>query len=118
MHTLLDLQGNIPTFISITNGGVHDVNILDEIVLEAGAFYVMDRGYVDFERLYGFTGDPAVFYDRVVSDRRGLPYSEGVVTLSSSRYCLGKVANLPPAPAPSKCAILSRGLLPKWAPSR
>jgi hypothetical protein len=55
MHTLLDLQGNIPTFISVTNGKVHDVNILDEIVLEAGAFYVMDRGYVDFERLYVFT---------------------------------------------------------------
>jgi hypothetical protein len=55
MHTLLDLQGNIPTFISVTNGKVHDVNILDEIVLGAGAFYVMDRGYVDFERLYVFT---------------------------------------------------------------
>jgi Domain of unknown function (DUF4372)/Transposase DDE domain len=51
MHTLLDLHGNIPTFISITDGKVHDVNILDEIMPEAGAFYVMDRGYVDFERL-------------------------------------------------------------------
>src|ERR1039457_2665265 len=51
MHTLLDLPGNIPTFISITDGKVHDVNILDEIFPEAGAFYVMDRGYVDFERL-------------------------------------------------------------------
>src|ERR1035441_7122432 len=51
MHTLLDLHGNIPTFISITDGKVHDVNILDEIFPEAGAFYVMDRGYVDFERL-------------------------------------------------------------------
>ena len=50
MHTLLDLHGNIPTFISITDGNVHDVNILDEILPEAGAFYVMDRGYVDFER--------------------------------------------------------------------
>jgi len=52
MHTLLDLRGSIPTFIRITNGKVHDVNILDEIVPEAGAFYVMDRGYVDFKRLY------------------------------------------------------------------
>jgi hypothetical protein len=52
MHTLLDLHGNIPTFISITDGKVHDVNILDEILPEAGAFYVMDRGYVDFERLF------------------------------------------------------------------
>ena len=55
MHTLLDLHGNIPTFISITDGKVHDVKILDEIVPEAGAFYVMDRGYVDFERLSGLT---------------------------------------------------------------
>jgi len=55
MHTLLDLHGNIPTFISITDGKVHDVNILDEILPEAGAFYVMDRAYVDFERLYVFT---------------------------------------------------------------
>src|SRR5207247_3191343 len=55
MHTLLDLHGNIPTFISITDGTVHDVNILDEILPEAGAFYVMDRGYIDFERLYVFT---------------------------------------------------------------
>ncbi len=52
MHTLLDLHGNIPTFIRITDGKVHDVNILDEILPEAGAFYVMDRGYIDFERLY------------------------------------------------------------------
>jgi len=46
MHTLLDLHGNIPTFIRITDGKVHDVNILDEILPEAGAFYVMDRGYI------------------------------------------------------------------------
>jgi hypothetical protein len=52
MHTLLDLHGNIPTFIHITDGTVHDVNILDEFLPEAGAFYVMDRGYIDFERLY------------------------------------------------------------------
>ena len=55
LHPLLDLHGNIPTFIGIADGKVHDVNILDEIFLEAGAFYVMDRGYVDFERLYRFT---------------------------------------------------------------
>ena len=64
MHTLLDLRGNIPTFISITDGKVHDVNILDEILPEAGAFYVMDRGYVDFERLYGFTLSAAFFVVR------------------------------------------------------
>ena len=61
MHTLLDLHGNIPTFIRVTDGKVHDVNILDEIIPEAGAFYVMDRGYVDFDRLYFFTLCSAFF---------------------------------------------------------
>lgn len=51
-HTLLDLQGNIPTWIFITDGSVHDVNALDELPIEAGAYYVMDKGYVDFTRLY------------------------------------------------------------------
>jgi hypothetical protein len=64
MHTLLDLRGSIPTFIRITDGKVHDVNILDEIVIEAGAFYVMDRGYIDFERLYRFTLESAFFVVR------------------------------------------------------
>ena len=68
MHTLLDLHGNIPTFISITDGKVHDVNILDEILPEAGAFYVMDRGYVDFERLYVFTLSAAFFVVRTKSN--------------------------------------------------
>jgi IS4 transposase len=68
MHTLLDLHGNIPTFISITNGKVHDVNILDEIAPETGAFYVMDRGYVDFERLYVLTLSAAFFVVRTKSN--------------------------------------------------
>jgi transposase len=68
MHTLLDLHGNIPTFISITDGTVHDVNILDEILPEAGAFYVMDRGYLDFERLFGFTASGAFFVVRTKSN--------------------------------------------------
>jgi transposase len=68
MHTLLDLHGNIPTFITITSGKVHDVNILDEILPEAGAFYVMDRGYVDFERLYIFTLSAAFFVVRTKSN--------------------------------------------------
>jgi hypothetical protein len=55
MHTLLDLHGNIPTFIGITDGAVHDVNLLDAVLPEAGAFCGMDRGYIDFERLYVFT---------------------------------------------------------------
>jgi hypothetical protein len=68
MHTLLDLHGNISTFISITNGKVHDVNVLDEIAPEAGAFYVMDRGYLDFGRLYVFTLRAAFFGVRTKSN--------------------------------------------------
>ena len=52
LHTLMDLRGNIPVFIAITTGKVHDVNILDQITFEAGAFYIVDKGYYDFERLY------------------------------------------------------------------
>jgi hypothetical protein len=52
LHTLIDLRGNIPTFIHISDGKLHDVNILDELPVEAGSIYVMDRGYVDFERLH------------------------------------------------------------------
>ena len=52
MHTLLDLRGNIPSFIAITDGKVHDVNVLDMLIIEPGSFYIMDRGYVDFERLF------------------------------------------------------------------
>ena len=64
MHTLIDLHGNIPTFIHITNGKVHDINVLDEILPEAGAFYVMDRGYIDFERLFIFEMSSAFFVVR------------------------------------------------------
>jgi transposase len=64
IHTLLDLRGNIPCFIDITDGKIHDVNILDKIVFEAGAFYVMDKGYVDFERLYKITLSSAFFVTR------------------------------------------------------
>lgn len=52
LHTLIDLRGNIPSLVFITHGRIHDVNILDNLVIEAGAIYVMDRGYLDFERLY------------------------------------------------------------------
>jgi transposase len=68
MHTLLDLRGNIPTFIRITDGKVHDVNILDELLIEAGAFYVMDRGYIDFERLFALTLSSAFFVVRTKSN--------------------------------------------------
>jgi transposase len=68
MHTLLDLHGNIPTFIRVTSGDVHDVNILDEIMPEAGSFYVMDRGDIDFQRLFVFTLSSAFFVVRTKSN--------------------------------------------------
>ena len=68
LHTLLDLHGNIPTFIRITDGKVHDVNILDEIMPEPGAFYVMDRGYIDFQRLFVLTLNAAFFVVRTKSN--------------------------------------------------
>jgi hypothetical protein len=64
LHTLLDLRGPIPTMISISEGKRADVSILDELILEPGAFYVMDRGYVDFERLYHFVLAGAFFVTR------------------------------------------------------
>ena len=64
LHTLLDLRGNIPTFISITDGKVHDVNILDELIAEPGSIYVMDRGYLDFERLYRLHQNLSFFVTR------------------------------------------------------
>jgi hypothetical protein len=64
MHTLIDLHGNIPVFVCVTDGKVHDVNILDQLLPEAGAFYVMDRGYLDFERLYRLTLAAAFFVTR------------------------------------------------------
>ena len=68
MHTLLDLRGNIPAFVHITDGKVHDLNVLDQIVPEAGAFYVMDRGYIDFERLFVLTLSAAFFVVRTKSN--------------------------------------------------
>ncbi len=67
MHTLLDVRGSIPTFIEVSDGKVHDVNILDQIVPEAGSFYVMDRGYLDFERLHTFHTSGAFFVIRCKS---------------------------------------------------
>jgi hypothetical protein len=64
LHTLLDLRGSIPTNVYVTGGQVHDVNLLDELLLEPGAFYLLDRGYVDFARLYTFTQACAFFVTR------------------------------------------------------
>jgi hypothetical protein len=68
LHTLLDLRGNIPTFIYISDGKLHDVNVFDFLPLEPGSFYVMDRGYVDFERLYTITQAAAFFVTRAKSN--------------------------------------------------
>ena len=68
MHTLLDLRGNIPSFIHISNGKMHDVNVLDMLAPEAGAIYVMDRGYVDFARLYELHQAGAFFVTRAKSN--------------------------------------------------
>jgi len=70
MHTLLDLRGNIPTFIAITEGKVHDVNILDMLEPEQGAFYVMDRGYIDYARLHRFFQEGASFVIRAKENLR------------------------------------------------
>lgn len=64
LHTLLDLRGAIPTFIHISDGKLHDVNVLDILPVEAGAYYVMDRGYLDFERLYAMHQAGAFFVTR------------------------------------------------------
>ena len=64
LHTLLDLRGNIPCFVHVTDGKTAEVTVLDEVVLDPGAFYVMDRGYIDFERLYTITQHLAFFVIR------------------------------------------------------
>jgi hypothetical protein len=64
LHTLLDLRGNIPCFVLISHGKMHDVTVLDYLPIEPGAFYVMDRGYVDFQRLHRFTNSSAFFVTR------------------------------------------------------
>jgi IS4 transposase len=95
MHTLLDLRGNIPAFLHITDGKVHDVDVLDQIVPEAGAFYLMDRGYIDFERLFVLTLSAAFFvvrtksnvllqrrYSHPVNQRTGVRSDQTVILLS------------------------------------
>ena len=68
LHTLLDLRGNIPSFIFISEGKLHDVNILDQLTPEPGAFYVMDRGYIDFERLARLHDAGSFFVTRAKSN--------------------------------------------------
>ena len=87
MHTLLDLRGNIPSFIEITEGTLHDVNILDILVPEPGSFYIMDRGYLDFERLYVFTQLLAFFVTRTKKNTKvRRVYSHPVDRTDGLRY--------------------------------
>ena len=71
LHTLMDLRGSIPCFVSITDGKTYDATVMDELVLEPGAFYIMDRGYIDFRRLYRFHQSLAFF---VVRARKNMDY--------------------------------------------
>jgi hypothetical protein len=70
LHTLLDLRGSIPSLIIITHGKVHDVNILDQLIFEPGAFYIIDRGYLDFDRLYAIHQASAFFVTRAKGNFR------------------------------------------------
>jgi transposase len=72
IHTLMDLHGSIPCFIRITTGKIHDVNILDQLVLEPGSFYILDRGYIDFSRLHAFTQNSTFF---IIRAKKNLDYS-------------------------------------------
>jgi transposase len=75
LHTLLDLRGNIPCFVRVSHGKTADVTVLDHLPIEPGAFYVMDRGYIDFQRLYRFTTGSAFFVTR---GKRGLDFTRRV----------------------------------------
>ena len=92
MHTLLDLRGNIPSFIHISDGKLHDVNVLDVLVLEAGAIYVMDRGYLDFARLYLIHQAHAFFVTRAKSNTRLRRVYSAPVDRSTGIICDQRVA--------------------------
>jgi len=87
MHTLLDLRGNIPSFIHISDGKLGDVNVLDVLVLEAGAIYVMDRGYLDFARLYLMHQAQAFFVTRAKSNTRLRRVYSAAVDRSTGIIC-------------------------------
>jgi hypothetical protein len=87
LHTLLSLRGNFPTVIILTSGKVHDVNILDELIFDAGSFYIMDRGYLDFARLYRIDEDRAFFVTRAKKNFRfRRRYSHPVAKRSGVRF--------------------------------
>ncbi len=87
LHTLLDLRGSIPTSVYVTGGQVHDVNLLDQLMLEVGAFYLMDRGYVDFARLHLFTQASAFFITRAKKNLQFYLRTSRPVDRSSGLRC-------------------------------
>lgn len=87
LHTLLDLRGNIPTFIHITNGKVHEVNVLDIMIFEAGSFYIMDRGFLDFQRLYRIHQSQAFFVIRAKANLKYRRVSSEAVDKSTGLRC-------------------------------
>jgi len=87
LHTLLDLRGNIPSFIHISDGKWHDVNILDHLLPEPGAFYVMDRGYLDFARLYRFHQAGSFFVTRAKSNLKAQRRYSHPVDRSTGLIC-------------------------------
>jgi hypothetical protein len=87
LHTLLDLRGNIPSFIFISDGKMHDVNILDQLLPEAGAFYVVDRGYVDFERLARLDDAGSFFVTRAKSNLKARRRYSRPVDRSTGLVC-------------------------------
>jgi hypothetical protein len=87
LHTQIDLRGNIPTFIHISDGKLHDVNVLDQLLPEAGAFYVMDRGYLDFERLHRWHRAGAFFVTRGKSNLKAKRRYSHPVDRSTGLIC-------------------------------
>lgn len=92
LHTLLDLRGAIPTFLHISDGKLHDVNVLDVLLPEPGAFYVMDRGYVDFERLYALHQAGAFFVTRAKSNFKCKRINSAPVDRTTGLICDQQVA--------------------------
>jgi hypothetical protein len=87
LHTLLDLRGNIPTFLHISDGKLHDVNVLDLLLPEASAFYIMDRGYIDFERLYRLHAAGSFFVTRAKSNLKAQRRYSHPVDRSTGLIC-------------------------------
>src|SRR5664280_1655093 len=107
LHTLLDLRGSIPTFIHISDGKMHDVNVLDLLLIEAGAFYIMDRGYLDFERLYALDQAGGFFVTRASkTSMHGACIRRRWIAIrgSSATRPSPLTASMPPSTTPATCA--------------